>query len=148
MVEVHFEWDRVSSPEREYPEKHLPAEPRPYGEPTPSALAQSLSVSPLIYPSLIPSLDNTPVRQRSWTEQGSVRIIFDVGDLRQEDADTSDEHYLFLPERPPADALHRTWKATVRDVHGVIRGTLEVPIREDSVELRGLLDREPVDDDG
>jgi hypothetical protein len=85
--------------------------------------------------------------QRSWTEEGSVRIVFDVGDLRQEDTETSDDHYLFLPERPPDGTLHGTWKATIPDVHGVIRGTLEVPIREDPVELRELLDREPVDDD-
>jgi Putative DNA-binding domain len=146
MVEVHFEWDRVSSPEREYPERRLPAEPRPYGEPTPSALAQSLSFSPRVYP-VIPSLDRIPLQQRSWTEEGSVRIVFDVGDLRQEDIDTSDDHYLFLLERPPDGTLHGTWKATIPDVHGVIRGTLEVPIREDPVELRELLDREPVDDD-
>jgi len=147
MVEVHFEWDRVSSPEREYPEQRVPAEPRPYGEPTPSALARSLSLSPRIYPSVIPPLGRTPMPQRSWTEKGSVRIVFNVGDLRQEDTDTSDEHYLFLPERPPDGTLHGTWKATVPEVHGVIRGTLEVPIREDPVELRELLDREPVDDD-
>ena len=73
--------------------------------------------------------------RRSWTEKGSVRIVFNVGDLRQEDTDTSDEHYLFLPERPPHGTLHGTWKATIPDVHGVIRGTLEVPIREDPVQL-------------
>lgn len=144
MVEVHFESDRVSSPEREYPEQ-LPAEPRTYGEPTPSALVRSLSRG--IDTSMIPSLGHTPMLRRSWTENGSVRIVFDVGDLRQEDTETSDEHYLFLPERPPDGTLHGTWKATVPEVHGVIRGTLDVPIREDPVELRELLDREPVDDD-
>lgn len=147
LVEVHFEWDRVSSPERGYPEHRLPAEPRPYGEPTPSALAQSLSMSSRIYPSLVPSLGRTPMPQRSWTEKGSVRIVFNVGDLRQEGTDTSDDHYLLLPERPPDGTLHGTWKATVPEVRGVIRGNLEVPIREDPVDLRELLDREPVDDD-
>jgi hypothetical protein len=144
MVEVHFEWDRLSSPEREYSEQ-LPAEPRPYGEPTASALARSLSRG--IDPYMIPSFGHTPMLRRSWTEKGSVRIVFDVGDLRQEDTDTSDEHYLFLPERPPGGTLHGTWKATVPEVRGVLRGTLDVPIREDPVELRGLLDREPVDDE-
>jgi len=147
MVEVHFECDRVSSPEREYPAERLPAEPRPYGEPTPSALAQSLSSSPRIYPSVIPSLGHTPMPQRSWTEKGSVKIVFNVGDLRQEGTDTSDKHFLFLPERPPDGTLHGTWKATVPEVHGVIRGALEVPVCEDPVELQELLDREPVDDD-
>lgn len=147
LVEVHFEWARVSSPEREYPEQRLPAEPRPYGEPTPSALAQSLSFSPRIDPSVFASVGRPPMPQRSWTEEGSVRIVFDVGDLRQEDTDMSDDHYLFLPERPPDGTLHGTWKATVPDVHGVIRGTLGVPIREDPVELQELFDREPVDDD-
>lgn len=147
MVEVHFEWDRVSSLEREYPEQHLPAEPRPYGEPSPSAIAQSFLFSPRIDPSVIESLGRTPMPQRSWTEKGSVRIVFDVGDLRQEEIDTSDEHYLILPERPPDGLLHGTWKATVPEVHGVIRGTLDVPISEDPVDLRELLDREPMNDD-
>lgn len=146
MVEVHFEWDRVSSPEREYPEPRLPAEPRAYGEPIPSALARSFSL-PRIDPSVISSLGPTPVLPRSWTEEGSVRIVFDVGDLRQEDTDTSDEHYLFLPERPPDGMLHGTWRATIPEVHGVIRGTLDVPIREDPVQLRELLDGEPEDDE-
>ncbi len=75
-----------------------------------------------------------------------MRIVFDVGDLRQEETDTSDEHHLFLPERPPGGTLYGTWKATVPEVHGVIRGTLEVPVRQDPVGLRGLLDRQPVVD--
>ena len=147
MVEVHFDWDRVSSPEREYPQPRLPAKPRPYGEPTPSAIAQSLSFPSLTYPSLISPLGGTPVPQRSWTEKGSVKIVFNVGDLRQEDTDTSDEHYLFLPERPSDGTLHGTWKATVPEVHGVLRGTLKVPVREDPVQLRDLLDGKPVDDE-
>ena len=147
MVEVHFEWDHVSSPERQYPAPSFPTNPRTYGDPTPSSLARSLSISPPIYPSAIPSLGRAPVPPRSWTEKGSVRIVFNVGDLRQEGTDTSDEHYLFLRERPPDGILHGAWKATVPEVHGVIRGTLEVPVREDPVELRDLLEHRPVDDD-
>ncbi|MDQ1446339.1 MAG: hypothetical protein QOF60_661 [Actinomycetota bacterium] len=146
-VEVHFEWDRVCAAERDYPAPRLPAEPRPYGEPTPSALAQSLPYPPSFLASLAPSFDRTPMPPRSWTEEGSVRIVFDVGDLRQEETDTSLEHYLFLAERPPDGTLHGTWKATGPDIDGVIRGTLEVPIRDDPVKLRELLDQDPMDDD-
>lgn len=146
-VEVHFEWDQASSPELEYVDQRLPAEPRPYGKPSPSALAQSLSFSPSLYRSLIPEIDPTPTAARSWTEKGSVKIVFDVGDLRQEGTETSDTHHLLLPARPPGGILQGTWKATVPEVHGVIRGRLDVPIDEDSVDLRGLLDSDPVDDD-
>lgn len=88
-----------------------------------------------------------PIPPRSWTEKGSVRIVFDVGDLRQEATDTSEMHYLLLPELPPDGTLRGTWKATVPEVHGVIRGTLAVPVREDPVSLRELLDRDPVTDE-
>lgn len=146
VVEAHFGWDQVSSPEPEYPERRLPAEPRPFGTATPSTLTRSLSFSPQAL-SLIPSVDVTPAPVRSWTEEGSVRIVFDVGDLRQEDTDTSDDHYLFLPQRPPGGVLGGTWRATIPDVHGVLRGTLEVPVREEPVGLRELLDWEPPEDD-
>ena len=76
-----------------------------------------------------------------------MRIVFDVGDLRQEDTDTSDDHYLLLQERPPGGMLRGTWKATVPEVHGVIRGTLGVAVREDPVELRDLANREPAHDE-
>lgn len=100
MVEVHFEWDRVSSPKRGDFEVLLQVEPRPYGEPTPTSLSRSLSSSHRIFsPQIaVPPVSRTPVRQRSWTEKGSVTIKFDIGDLRQEATDTSEEHYLFLPE--------------------------------------------------
>ncbi len=146
MVELHFEWERVVSTEPDYDEEYLPAEPRPYGEPTPSPLARSLAISPLTYPSIISSsLGGNPLPPRSWIEEGSVKIVFNVGDLRQEGTDTSDDHYLLLPERPPDGILRGTWKATVPEVHGVIRGDLDVPVQDDPVDLRDLLDYEPDD---
>ena len=146
MVELHFEWERVVSTEPDYDEEYLPAEPRPHGEPTPSPLARSLVISPLTYPSIISSsLGGNPLPPRSWIEEGSVKIVFNVGDLRQEGTDTSDDHYLPLPERPPDGILRGTWKATVPEVHGVIRGDLEVPVQDDPVDLRDLLDNEPDD---
>ena len=69
MVEVHFEWDRLSSPKRAHNEQRFPAEPLPYGKPTPSALARSLSFSPPIYPSVVPQLGHVPMPRRSWTEK-------------------------------------------------------------------------------
>jgi hypothetical protein len=146
MVALQFEWERVVSTEPAYDEECLPAEPRRYGEPTPSPLARSLAISPLSYPSIIsPSRGGNSVPPRSWIEEGSVRIVFNVGDLRQEGTDTSDDHYLLLPERPPDGLLRGTWKATVPEVHGVIRGDLDVPVQDDPVDLRDLLDNEPDD---
>lgn len=140
----------VSSPKRGDFEVLLQVEPRPYGEPTPTSLSRSLSSSHRIFsPQIaVPPVSRTPVRQRSWTEKGSVTIKFDIGDLRQEATDTSEEHYLFLPECPPDGTLHGTWKATVPEIHGVIRGTLQVPIRKDPVDFHELLDQSPADVDG
>ena len=146
-VEVNFEWDLVSSPERDRSPKRLPRELHPYGKPYPSPLAQAFSAPPRLFPSVVAPVGRMPIPPRSWTEKGSVRIVFDVGDLRQEATDTSEMHYLLLPELPPDGTLRGTWKATVPEVHGVIRGTLAVPVREDPVSLRELLDRDPVTDE-
>lgn len=146
MVEVHFAWDRVTSPKPKHPEPRLPTEPRPYGEQTSSALAHSMAHLAQARPTMAPSFGRKPAR-RSWTEKGSVKIIFNVGDLRQEGTDRSEEHHLFLPERPPDGILQGTWKATSPDVDGVIRGTLDVPVRKDPVDLQKLFEREPVGDD-
>jgi hypothetical protein len=87
--------------------------------------------------------------RRSWIEKGSVRIRFNVGDLRQEGTEESDDHYLVLPARPSDGILHGTWKATVPDVYGVLTGTLDVPVEAAPVDIRDLLENksEP-DDDG
>jgi hypothetical protein len=140
-VEVHFEWEPLTTWRRRHDGGSMAPFPRPYGQPKPSPFAESRMFVPhavgLGYTPSVP-----PIR-RSWIEKGSVRIRFDVGDLRQEGTDESDDHYLILPTRPPDGVLHGTWKATVPDVYGVLTGTLDVPVAEEPVDLRNLLDNAP-----
>lgn len=140
-VEVHFDWEPLTTWERRYDTDHLPSEPRPYGQPKPARpfagfdfpdLRHSLAVTPNVLPPA-----------RSWIEQGSVRIVFAVGDLRQEGTDESEDHYLILPARPVDGVLRGTWKATVPDVYGVLTGTIDVPVNADPVDLRHLLENKP-----
>jgi hypothetical protein len=140
-VEVHFEWEPLGSAEPNYDEEHFPAPPLPYGEAKPSPIVGSLGLRDFDY--TIPRMPRIRPPERSWIEKGSVRIVFDVGDLRQEGTETSDRHHLLLPERPPDGILHGMWRATVREVHGVMRGTLDVPVHEEPVDLRDVLDNEP-----
>lgn len=143
-VEIHFEYDTLGHAEPEYDEGHLPGSPRPFGEPKPSPI-----LSPMLRPDLhytMPSMPKVPIAPRSWIEDGSVKIVFDVGDLRQESSDIGDDHYLLLAERPADGVLHGTWKATIPDVHGVINGMIDVPVKEEPVDMLDLLENKPEPD--
>ncbi len=130
-VTVRFSWEPLSAPKREFPPLQFPSAPRAYGTPEPFNVAYAPGTGTPVSRSLrIP---------RSWTEKGSVVIVFDVGDLRQEETDTSETHYLLLPERPPNGVLNATWAAAIPDVVGVIRGSIDVPVSEKPVDLQSLL---------
>lgn len=70
---------------------------------------------------------------------------FDIGDLRQHAVDVSDEVYVYVNRRPDDGILHGTWKATVRDVDGVLTGTVDVPVAEAPVDVVEVLTAEPDD---
>lgn len=50
-------------------------------------------------------------------------------------------------ERPTGGMLHGTWKATIRDQEGVLRGTLDIPVADDPVDVLELF-QEEADKDG
>jgi hypothetical protein len=129
-VEAHFEVDNVVGLDEKPPLEELPSPPRPYGQRRPFSL-------------LSPGLDWRPnftvpikgVGRRTWVEDGSVRLVFHVGDLRQHATDTSDDVYLILHGRPAGGMVRGTWKATIRDQEGVLSGTLDIPVADDPVDI-------------
>jgi hypothetical protein len=76
--------------------------------------------------------------RRTWieVEDGSYRIQFHIGDLRQHGADTSADVFILVRARPKDGILHGTWKATIR---GVVEGVLDVPLRHEPVEPNAIL---------
>jgi Putative DNA-binding domain len=142
MVEVHLESDQLTFQEPESHPAHLPPVPGTYGKTSP-AFPTIPSVGPPIYSALSRAISGVTERKTSWTEQQSFKIMFNVGDLRQEGTASSETHYLVLLERPPGGVLKGTWKATVPEVHGVMRGTLAVAVCQDPVDLKRLLDSSP-----
>ncbi len=144
-VEAHFEGDNVIGLDEKPPLEELPSSPRPYGQ---------RRQRPLFVPGLnwhLPSPNFTSpierMRRRTWVEDGSVRVLFRVGDLRQHATDTSDNVYLILRERPAEGIVRGTWKATIRDQEGVLGGTLDVPVANDPVDVLEFL-RDEANEEG
>jgi hypothetical protein len=54
--------------------------------------------------------------------------------------------YVFIGQRPDDGVLHSTWRATVRDVDGVLKGTINVPVADQPVDVVALLTTERSDD--
>jgi hypothetical protein len=140
-VEAYFEADNVVGLDKKPPLEELPSPPRPYGQ----RRAGSLHFQDRDW---LPNL-NIPVermRRRTWVEDGSVRLVFRVGDLRQHATDTSDDVYLIMHGRPASGIMHGTWKATIRDQEGVLSGTLDIPVADDPVNIPEILRNEARED--
>jgi hypothetical protein len=137
-VEVRFEFEGASGFDEAPRKLGLPGPPRAFGKPKPRAdLPYAGLLAPAIPSPYIPDLGG--VGRRTWVEEGSIVVKFEIGDLRQHASDTSDEVYIFLNQRPENGVLHATWKATVRDVDGLLAGTIDVPVREEAVEIIDVL---------
>lgn len=65
--------------------------------------------------------------------------MFEIGDLRQHATDTSDDVYVFLTRRPEDGVLRGTWKATVRDIDGVLTGTIDLAVADEPVHVVKVL---------
>jgi hypothetical protein len=81
---------------------------------------------------------STDLGRRTWVENGSINIIFELDELRPHDSDTSDTVWIRLPARPDGGQLAGTWELTARGMHAVVRGviaveTTDIPV--DSVEV-------------
>ena len=83
-----------------------------------------------------------PPLRRTWAEvaEGSVRIRFHVGDLRQHGTDTSADVFILVRARPDDGILHGTWTATIRDQEGVAQGALDVALRDEPLDMATLIE--------
>lgn len=146
-VEAHFEGDNIIGLDEEPPIEGLPPPPRPYGQRRPGPLSSVLSGFNYSRPSPIFTSPIVGRRRRTWVEDGSVRLVFRVGDLRQHATDTSDDVYLLLHGRPEGGVLRGMWKATIRDQEGVLSGTLEIPVADEPVDVLELF-QDQTDEEG
>jgi hypothetical protein len=135
-VEAYFEGDNLIGLDEEPPLEELPSPPRPYGQRRPRSLFAPGLNWHLPSPNFTSPIEG--MRRRTWVEDGSVRLVFRVGDLRQHGTDTSDDVYLILHERPAGGMVRGTWKATIRDQEGVLSGTFDIPVADDPVDVLAL----------
>jgi len=139
QIEVVFDFEDSSGLDREPKWVNYPTRPRELGEPRPQqdhfspAARWSSTYSPP------PGPDLSGIGRRTWVEDGSVIVKWDIGDLRQHARDTSDKVYILLVSRPPDGVLHGTWTASVPDVDGVLTGTVDVPVAERPVDVATVL---------
>jgi hypothetical protein len=145
-VEAHFEGDNLIGLDEKPPLEELPSPPRPYGQRRPGALLSAVSGLNYHLPSPIFTSPILGGRRRTWVENGSVRLVFRVGDLRQHATDTSDDVYLILHGRPAGGMVRSTWKATIRDQEGMLSGTLDIPVADDPVDVLEFLGDEANED--
>jgi hypothetical protein len=142
-VEVRFEFECAAGYDDEPHTHRLPSPPRAFGEPKPRA--DLLSTAGLLSPAIsVPHLpDLGGIGRRTWVEEGSIVVRFGIGDLRQHATDISDEVYILVNRRPQDGLLHGTWKATVRDIDGLMTGTIDVPVADEPVDVVDVLTTDP-----
>jgi hypothetical protein len=144
-VDVRFEFEGAAGYDDEPRQLRLPSPPRALGKPRPRAdLFPAGLVSPAVPASYLSDIGG--IGRRTWVEEGSIVVKFGIGDLRQHATDTSDDVYIFLTERPEDGVLHGTWKATVRDIDGLLTGIIDIPVCEDAVDAVELLTATVEDD--
>ena len=87
----------------------------------------------------IPDIGVVRPRPRAWVDNEPLIITFAVGNLRQHATDRSPALFILLCGRPEAGVLHGTWKATARDVEGVLMGAVDVPVAKEPIQIEALL---------
>lgn len=135
-VAVHFDGDTIGRFHEQPRWVDYPSPPREFGK---SRVRDDIAaLTRLAMPSFaMPSVGS--IHRTTWVEDGSVKVRWAVGDLRQHATDQSDDVYVLLRERPPDGVLRGTWKATMPDVDGVLSGTLEVPVADEPVTIGAVL---------
>jgi hypothetical protein len=134
-IEAHFDGDNIIVLDEKPRLDDLPSPPRPYGQRRPSALLSPGLDWNLHRPALY-GIER--IHRRIWAKDGSARLKFHVGDLRQHATDTSDSIYLILLERPSDGIIRGTWKATIRDQEGLLSGTFDIRVADDPVDILEL----------
>ena len=114
-----------------------PATPHPFGKPKVRHDLSSILDSTRFVPPVMPSIG-----RRTFVEDGSVKVRWRVGDLRQLGKAQSDDVYVFQRTRPEGGLLHGTWTATVPDVDGLVTGAFEIPVSDAAVDLAAVLSAE------
>lgn len=145
-VKASFPWHAASASDDEPRPGRLPSPPRPFGEPEPddSPFARMLRGDMLLtpFPSGLDVLDyGTDLGRRTWVENGSISIVFELDELRPHDSDTSDTIWIRLPARPDGGLLEGTWELTAKGMHAIVRGPIAVPTTEVPVDIADLLSR-------
>ncbi len=145
-VKVTFPWHAASASDEEPRPGRLPAPPRPYGEPEAddSPIARMLHggafLTPL--PSGLGTFDyGTDLGRRTWVENGSINITFELDELRPHDSDTSDSIWIRLPARPDSGLLEGTWELTAKGMHAVVRGGVALETTDAPVNSTDVLSR-------
>lgn len=136
-LKVHIPGERLMGFEETPDPVDLPRPPRRYGTPPPNPLSGFDFRVPNIP---IPSYDHlSPSLRRTRVEDGSINVTFDVGDLRPEETDVSDEIYIALAELPEGGVLRGTWSATTKGADGILRGDVAIPVQADPLTVAELV---------
>lgn len=138
QVKLDFDWEPAKGYEHLPDASRLPSEPRRFGTQKPLPVAEPW-MNAYLRP-VTPNFNfNTPSLRRSWIEDGSIHFTFDLGDLRPAEVDTSEPFQILLPALPDSGRLEGRWTATMRDVHGVVAGTVDLPVDPEPVDVIDLV---------
>lgn len=137
QVRIRFPWQHAHATHDEPPAPPLPSPPRPFGRPKPNIVLPTVGFSRL--GDLNFSVDES-IGRRTWIENGSINLTFDVGTLRPRGTDTSDVFWLLLPARPDNGTLTGTWEVTAEGIHAVVTGDLELTVADAAVSVVDVLD--------
>ncbi len=77
--------------------------------------------------------------ERLWIENGSIKVTWNVGDLRPFDLRESGEIFILLTNYPSHGELTGTWQATSKSLDGVAEDGLVLQVQEQPVTAGGLL---------
>lgn len=145
-VKVTFPWHAASASDDEPRPGRLPAPPRPFGEPEAgdSPFARMLRGDALLtpFPSGLDVMDfGTDLGRRTWVDNGSIKIVFELDELRPHDSDASDTVWVCLPARPDGGKLEGAWELTAKGMHAVVRGLIAVETTGAPVDSADVLTR-------
>lgn len=138
--------------EDDFPEAKLPSRPVMLGKLVRDRFSALSNAAVLPYVNL-PRYDlaSVPVARRIEIKNtGSAHITFDVGDLYPRETSALEEFFLFANYALDGDrmsALTAEWSVVARNLSGVQRGVIEIPVAPDPPNIDDLLVAEPPDDD-
>ena len=122
-----------SAEELTHPEPPKP--PAPFGIGYLAALTNPL---PIGYPYYGPGVEyDLPDIWVKELDQGQ-ELVWDVGDVRPNATCTSSEFCLIVESTAPVGIIASTWRATAKNIDGLGRGELVLPVRENAIDVAAL----------